>query len=471
MKIGIRARLIGAFAVVLAFIVAVGATGIHYTNLLEAEFENLYTDNVTATVALANAGEALWQLRYGFPQYLVNKDPEDRDRITAAEPKWYRKIEEDMAIYAAGSRTAEEKQALREWTEVFEKYREARPRWFELEKAGRSEEAAVWRAKTTTPYGAASVAALGKLVELQQRRGSEKLAQVVEQSRSSNRILISLIGVAFALGLAASFVGDSILRKARDVGERLLRIHTFMASAVQQLRSSAAEIAAVSRQSEANAVTESAGIEETRRTMSALLESSNEIAQGAHLVLERAEHTAEASAEIADRISKLNAQASKITGITDTIQAIANKTDILALNASLEGSRAGEAGRGFVLLGTEMRRLAETVTAAASQIKELAGEVSDLSHAAVLAAEQGQKLSQETTDTARKITLITVQQRSGTEQVSRSMDEIQELMQQALGGTRQAKATADDLAQTADALMRTVEGGIQGAPPAAGQSM
>ena len=61
---------------------------------------------------------------------------------------------------------------LAEWNDVFAKYMDARPRWFELVEAGQLEEAARWRAQTTTPFGAASVKALGRLVELQKEAES-----------------------------------------------------------------------------------------------------------------------------------------------------------------------------------------------------------------------------------------------------------------------------------------------------------
>jgi methyl-accepting chemotaxis protein len=158
--------------------------------------------------------------------------------------------------------------------------------------------------------------------------------------------------------------------------------------------------------------------------------------------------SASASRTVAGRISELNAQALKITDVSDVIRGIADKSDILALNASLEGSRAGDAGRGFALVGSEMRRLAETVMGAVTQIKRLANEIREVSQAAVLATEEGQKLAAETTLTSRQITLITSQQRTATEQVTQSVNEIQQFTRQAVNGAKQSRAAAADLLRT-----------------------
>jgi len=220
----------------------------------------------------------------------------------------------------------------------------------------------------------------------------------------------------------------------------------------------AAEIMAVAKQTEANAADEAAFVDETRRAMDGLLESAGAIAGGAKQVLERAEQSAGASRTIAGRIAELNAQALKITDISDVIRGIADKSDILALNAALEGSKAGEAGRGFALVGAEMRRLAETVMGAVKQIKGLANEIRELSQAAVLATEEGQKIASDTTQTSRQITLITSQQRTATEQVTQSVNEIQQFTRQAIGGAQQARAAAYDLVRTTSQLNQLITG-------------
>jgi methyl-accepting chemotaxis protein len=76
---------------------------------------------------------------------------------------------------------------------VFAQYVRARPRWFELQNAGKFEEAAEWRAKTTTPYGAGSVKALSRLIELQRVVGEKKHLEAAARMAWMTKMLISLL--------------------------------------------------------------------------------------------------------------------------------------------------------------------------------------------------------------------------------------------------------------------------------------
>jgi len=159
MVFSIRTKLFMGFGITLFFVTILGGTGWWCITTLVSKLQNLHSDSAQLT-QLSTAQNALWQLRYGFPQFMVLGE-EDRKKIVADETKWYKQIEEAIHAYAADVRTPEEQQALKEWEEVFTKYVQARPRWFELYGAGKTEEAAEWRAKTTTPYGAGAVKTLG----------------------------------------------------------------------------------------------------------------------------------------------------------------------------------------------------------------------------------------------------------------------------------------------------------------------
>ena len=148
------------FSALLVMMGIVGLIGWQYTHNMAREFEALYKDSIVQGAGyLAKAESSLWQLRYGFPQFLV-LGPEERTKIVNDEPRLYKEVEENIRAYGAGNRTAEEKQAIKVWEEIFTKYRDARPKWFQLINDGKKEEAAEWRAQTTTPFGAAAVVSL-----------------------------------------------------------------------------------------------------------------------------------------------------------------------------------------------------------------------------------------------------------------------------------------------------------------------
>lgn len=272
------------------------------------------------------------------------------------------------------------------------------------------------------------------------------LIQLARQSSSrSSYINIPIIVAALII----------IVLMARSIATGTVKS---LAEVASHLAAASAEILSLAEHTESNTANEASSVDETRHTMKGMLEAANEVGRGAKSVVDTAERSAEASKMIGQRINKLNMQAMKISDISETVRSIADKSDILALNASLEGTKAGEVGRGFALVGAEMRRLTETVMDAVREIKQLSNQIQDLSQAAVLASEEGQKIAVETTETARRITLVATQQRTATEQVTEAMDDIQEFTQQAVSGAKQAKDTANDLVRTANNLKQLMEG-------------
>ena len=69
--IGIRKKLLASYGVIVLLLGIFGSIGWLNTRDLSTEFDSLYKDHLQAAVNLANAESALWQLRYGFPQFLV----------------------------------------------------------------------------------------------------------------------------------------------------------------------------------------------------------------------------------------------------------------------------------------------------------------------------------------------------------------------------------------------------------------
>jgi methyl-accepting chemotaxis protein len=232
----------------------------------------------------------------------------------------------------------------------------------------------------------------------------------------------------------------------------LRKIVGHISQSAAQLGSAASEMYAAAQEQEAAAQQQSIGVEEVSRTMESLLAAATHVTESTSNVLNRAERTRETTARTTDKITELSAHANRIGEILETIREIANRSDLLALNASLEGTRAGEAGRGFALVAAEMRKLAERVTASVTDIKKLVSDVNSSVSATVLVTEESSRLAEGTTDSARQINLVTQQQRSGTEQAGQSMRDVALMITQSLAATQQVRSLAEDLKSQADNL-------------------
>ena len=281
---------------------------------------------------------------------------------------------------------------------------------------------------------------------------------------------------------------DTLRTFVREINEAALR-----------LSSSANEVLAASTQHESSSTEQAAAIHETTATMEELKHASAQIAENAGAVARVAEETlgsarsgrgaigefiqamqqirADSSA-VADSISKLSKRVERIGTVVEVIDEIADRSDLLALNAALEGSRAGEAGKGFSIVAAEMRRLAENVMDSTKEIKNLITEIREATAAAGVAAEgsqrateQGERLGsvaaqavegilagvQETSDAARVINLATQQQRTATEQVVASMAEIEDVTRQTTQASKQATGAAAELTQLAGRLAELIK--------------
>jgi methyl-accepting chemotaxis protein len=174
-------------------------------------------------------------------------------------------------------------------------------------------------------------------------------------------------------------------------------------------------------------------------------------------VFRNVEQTQSTSERIAERITTLSGHTRRITAILDVIRGIANKSDILALNASLEGARAGDAGRGFSLVASQMQRLAENVMDSVKDVSALTDDIEAATNATVMATEEGTKLAAKATTAARQISVTSKQQRSSTEQVSAAMVDIGEVAKQVSAGSTQTLSATRDLTRLADDLQKSIQ--------------
>jgi methyl-accepting chemotaxis protein len=246
-----------------------------------------------------------------------------------------------------------------------------------------------------------------------------------------------------------------LARAVNSTAKRLGALVVGLRSTAAQLNTAAAEMSATSNQHQRGASEQSSAVEETQRTMQSMLASMDQINGSIDSVLANAEQTQEKNQLIAESIVTLSTQADGITEVLATIKDIANKAELLALNAALEGTKAGEIGRGFSLVATQMQRLAENVQRAVADIKQLTESIRRASTASVLATEEGTKLATDTTRSAREIRFVMQQHQTATRQVTAAMDDVASVAQQTAASSREILTSSQDLAQLSERLLDT----------------
>jgi methyl-accepting chemotaxis protein len=181
--------------------------------------------------------------------------------------------------------------------------------------------------------------------------------------------------------------------------------------------------------------------------------------------------------ETAKRIKRLGESSQEIGQIIQLIDDIADRTSILALNASIQAAMAGDAGRGFAVVAEEVERLAVRSTEATKKIATLVKAIQSETGEAVAAMEKGinevvngskltnqaghalgeiESVSKRLADLIQSISLASKQQARGSEEVAKSMGQISHITQQTAAGTKQAAVSVNDLASLADDLRHSV---------------
>ncbi|MBA5690370.1 methyl-accepting chemotaxis protein [Rugamonas apoptosis] len=242
-----------------------------------------------------------------------------------------------------------------------------------------------------------------------------------------------------------------------------------------QVASSATEIAASSRQQEVTGV-------EQAQTSVEILSTTKEISANTSALLKTmeqatavADYTTSATADaqanlqrmdgtmqhmvaatdsINAKLAALSEKASNINSVLVTITKVADQTNILSLNAAIEAEKAGEAGRGFSVVATEIRRLADQTSVSTWDIEQMLKEMQSAVSASVMGMD---KFSEEIRRSVGEV-------RQVTEQLSGVMDQVQKLAPQfdaVLQGMQSQAVGAEQISSTMgqlnDATQQTVE--------------
>jgi methyl-accepting chemotaxis protein len=235
---------------------------------------------------------------------------------------------------------------------------------------------------------------------------------------------------------------------------QLRGIVTQIRSTALELASAAAELHAVTQEQERVVEGQSRTVGEVGSTVELLANAAEDITRTSSQVLANAEQTLTNTDATVARINELNAQVGSITQLLEVIREVADRSDLLALNGSLEATRAGEAGRGFALVASEMRRLAERVAGSVADVRGRMSSISSAGMSTVVASAQSRELAERTAAAARQISAVTATQHHDTHRVSTSVHEVAASVAASAVATTQTRAAAERLREHADELER-----------------
>jgi CHASE3 domain sensor protein len=258
-------------------------------------------------------------------------------------------------------------------------------------------------------------------------------------------------------------------------------------SAVRHIQSSSTELQAAANQQATGAREQATAMTEIATTINELLATSRQIADSAKRVSQIAGQTASAARTgevtvtrghdasttvrkqvdlIVGHMLELGKKSQQVGSVLDIVSELAEQTNILAINATIEAAGAGDAGRRFGVVAEEIRKLADRVGASTKEIRAMIEDVRSAVNTTVMATEAGSKavdvgtaqvvematafrqissLVGTTTDAAREIELSTKQQATAVEQVNLAITG-------AAGATRETEASARETLQTASQL-------------------
>lgn len=281
---------------------------------------------------------------------------------------------------------------------------------------------------------------------------------------------------------------ENLQKQTRDITEAvnvLASSSNEIAATTAQLASGTEETAVAVSQTTATAeeVKQTTGVSSQKaRHVSDIAQNAVQVAQaGTKLVGETIEGISrimEQMEYIAETIVRLSEHNQAIGDIIATVDDLAEQSNLLAVNASIEAAKAGEHGKGFIVVAQEIKGLADQSKQATRQVRTILNDIQKSSSAAVMATEKGSKaveavvkqssgtgdsigelsrIINEASQAAMQIAASSQQALVGVDQVALAMNSIKQATSQNAASTKQVEVTVRNLQELGQRLKTLVE--------------
>ncbi|MBT4838167.1 MAG: methyl-accepting chemotaxis protein [Methylococcales bacterium] len=203
----------------------------------------------------------------------------------------------------------------------------------------------------------------------------------------------------------------------------------------------------------------SEALSQTQLAIEEVTNSAQEAGESAAHVVEQVKSGMVSIKNMKDIMESIKVNSIKIDKITDVIGEIAEKTNMLSLNAAIEAARAGEAGKGFSVVADEVRKLSEHVASSANEINSLVKEANeDVENGVKLVVsindfiQQIDKSVRDNDEHLHRIVSSMEQQNSTTTELNANASSLNYIAENNAAAAEELHATALDLSKTADVI-------------------
>nr|WP_044901707.1 methyl-accepting chemotaxis protein [Pseudomonas sp. CFII64] len=472
-NLGIAPRASLCFALMALLVLFLGVMSLNKMADLNNSTLSIANDGLTPTRLLGELADTTTRFRTMSYLIMVNRSQADIDKADARLEVLTNKAKRIVDDYAPLVSGAEEAAKFREFKEALGNYLTAQDKLRQASQAKREAEIAELIRGDLKRYSDQMAPLVEWLLEVNRKDSEAAVAESSSNYVAARNVIIAvLVLTAIMTALLAVILTRSIVRPLNDAvraaedvarGDLTQTIHTQgrdevtrlqqalktmqanLRDTLQQISGSATQVASAAE--ELNAVTEegsralaqqndeieqaatavnemTAAVEEVANnavsTSTASQQSSASAIQGRQRVQETVNAIQQMNNDVevtAEQIRSLADQTRDIGKVLDVIRAIAEQTNLLALNAAIEAARAGEAGRGFAVVADEVRALAHRTQQSTQEIEVMVSGIQQGSSQAVASMQNSSVRAQSTLDVARSAG-------DALEEITRSVSEI-----------------------------------------------